>query len=160
MAVCAVCEHPIVSAQRFVIEGTEVMHSACGRAGRTTILQRQRQEVANLNVRIASEQRQRVEGRSRIADLERRIALLDRQRGIDDQRYLDLQAEHRLLLVEVARVRREVVLRPAPQRATPETLPSVTVAITHTPVSPVSTPDATPASGDDTEIRMSLLELA
>lgn len=55
---CAACMRPLAKGERFVILETEVLHPRCAREGRPTLLQITRQICADLEVRHATKQRE------------------------------------------------------------------------------------------------------
>jgi hypothetical protein len=156
MAICAVCQQPIVTPDRFVIDGTEVMHRACARTGQRTVLQRALVKLADAESRAATDHRLLVEAQTKIAELQRqgREQAQDKRRIQEDHRHLvrvrDLhRAETERAIAERDAARRELALHQTLARQTPV----VTTAAAPDPAH--SGADAR----DATEVRMSLLEL-
>ncbi len=144
-ALCAVCQFAIVLPQRFVVSGTEAIHRACAQSGRTTVLQRAQLAVSDAQARCATEQRQNVQLNARIAALERQAHQATMDHLAEKRRLLQSAARAEAMFLSVKdELEAALRARPAPP---PPTTPDVLV------VDPPRTPD-----GDDTEIRMSLLE--
>jgi hypothetical protein len=162
MATCAVCQSPIVEPQRFVIDGTEVIHRACARSGRFTVLQRAQQDLATARHAEATAHRREIEHRSKIAILEGKV----RAQETDLER---VRRDHRVLLRQFGITRTErdgaVLERDAARSelALHQTL-AMSRAATAAPESPLAAVEAKvvpEAEGelDPTEKRFSLLEL-
>jgi hypothetical protein len=142
MATCAMCQHPILTPQRFVLDGTEVMHRECARTGRTTVLQQTQRDLAAAREDTARIRRSLGE---RIASLERdlRVAFRSNQqlRKLELERAPDLRA----MEIERDAARREA-----------QTLTARAAVTADHPVEGKITPEP---EMDPTEQRFSLLEL-
>lgn len=138
-AVCAICEQPITKSMRFVIAGTEVMHRACARSGRPTVLARLESTLAVMEQEIAAKERILVEAGAAIKRLQDQL----RDRGSEsrDQRALidGLRSRESALKNRLEAVQSQIAAVGDPVE-----------------VEPVATPDADQKDG--TEQRFSLLE--
>ena len=162
MATCAVCLSPILEPQRFVVDGTEVLHRACAQASHTTVLQRAQRATAAALHEAANAQRRELELRSKVATLEGRIARYEadlssirRDMRVALRHHGITRTERDTAIDERDAARREAALYQTLAAARQGT-PSVSSAPDSTASSagPVA-----PAERDPTEQRMSLLEL-
>jgi len=146
VATCAVCSHPIIPSQRFVIAGTEVVHRECARTGRVTLLSRTQSMLQDARVQIAELERSRTE---------RSTAFMRENRRLRDE-LNQVMRERDAARAERDSARAEVALRAAMESPAPP-LP----APPPPPPRPPSTdvPVEEEVQEDPSVIRMSLLEL-
>jgi hypothetical protein len=138
-AECSICGGSISSQARFVLSGTEVMHSACARSGRDTALQRLRQKVATLEIVASSAER-----------LERENAHLRREMS-------SIEHAHRERVSRLERTHSAELSRVTAERDAARTEAALHQALGARPglTAPVEPTDTRDAS----EVRFSLLEL-
>ncbi len=161
MATCAVCLTPITSPQRFVIDGTEVLHRACALRQHITILQRAQQDLAAARHAEASAQSRELEYRAKIATLE----YLNQKLGSDETDIATVRRDLRVIMRHSAILRTErgqaIAERDAARRelALHQTIAAAPVATA--PAADSSAQEALPErpGRDDAETRFSLLEL-
>ena len=132
MASCAACLRPVVHAQRFVLDGTEVFHAGCvGQAYRSKLrmaeqrtreLESQLADTRRAAARVETEtnrlRNESVSAQAQVAILEGRIAGLQTQREFDAERHAARADELRAARNEVAALRIELAaLKPTDTQA-------------------------------------------
>jgi hypothetical protein len=143
---CAICERPIITPQRFVIAGTEALHTECAASGAPTVLQRSTQQLETARTELARERRATTEAEIQVRREQRRADQAERQRDShrrDLQRMKrDLEEAHAQLVAARSEAALQAVLGRRPAESPPP-----------------PTTEETPKDGrDDVVIMMSLLE--
>lgn len=142
MATCAICQRPIAGHQRFVITNeAEALHTACARAGATTVGQRLRMALAAAQTELAS------------ARVVAARAALDREQLAVDHRAREAEWTARL-----AEAKRETQTAAAERDAARREL-ALMQAIRGSPPAQSGTEGAPPDERDPAVVRYSLLEL-
>jgi len=153
MATCAVCQSPIVEPQKFVIDGTEVLHRACALSGQLTVLQRTQQALANAQHAESNAHRHLIEYRSKISILEGKVRehetdleRVQRDLRVSQRHHAKTRAERDAAIAERDAARREAALHQH-------------LAASTTPDSEGMKEEVAPKpEGDPSETRFSLLE--
>lgn len=114
-ATCAICELPLVSLQKCVVIGCEVVHRACALTGRKTLYQKFCQRLAGVESDMERSQRDYAGAahllsqlKIEVGRLEKRLAAERETKEFALERLADAEAQRREAMAESARLRAEL----------------------------------------------------
>lgn len=151
---CAACMQPMVSGERFVVSGTEILHQTCAAAGRMTELHRVRQEAHRVHAEVRRMERELEQARSSARFAEERCErALGRVHAMQEGRVRAMQEADRIH-AELETVRAEA----ESLRVINASLRAAMARLTSPATTQPAESRTSPEEQDGTRVRFSLLE--